>query len=89
MAFAETLSAYFADFGVSATVGGVAVTGIFDNAFGDVLGIVAGTSPSLQIVSSAAPSAAVGDTVVVGGTSYTIAELQPDGTGLMRLALKT
>jgi hypothetical protein len=88
-AIVENMADFLPDFGIAATVGGVAVTGIFDNAFGDPLGIVAGTSPSLLFLSSAAPSAAVGNTVVVGGISYTIAELQPDGTGLMRLALKT
>lgn len=89
MAFVEDTAPFLADFGVAATVGGVSLTGIFDNAYADPFGIVASASPVLLIVSSAAPSAAVGNTVVVGGITYTIAEIQPDGTGITRLMLKT
>jgi hypothetical protein len=88
-AITEDLTQFTADFGVSATVGGVAVTGIFDKAFLETLGIVGNSSPVLLILSSAAPSAAVGDTVVVGSVSYTIGDVEPDGTGMTTLRLKT
>lgn len=88
MAFAEDLTPYFADFGITATVGGVSVRGIFDNAYQDSFGIVASPQPSLLIASSSAPSAAVGDSVVANTATYTIAEIQPDGTGMTRLLLK-
>lgn len=75
-------------FAVSVTVDGVACSAIFDNANADTFGIVANTQPTLLLASDAAPLAAVGDAVSVAGTSYTIAEIQPDGTGMTRLLLK-
>jgi hypothetical protein len=87
-AIVEDLTQFFPDFGVSATVGGVALTGIFDNAFLETLGITAGSSPSLLIVSSAAPSATHGTSVVVGGASYTVTAVEPDGTGMALLRLQ-
>lgn len=89
MAFVEDPAPFLPDFGVAATVGGVSLTGIFDNNYADPFGMVASSSPALLIVSSAAPSVAVGNTVVVGGVSYSVAEIQPDGTGLARLMLKS
>lgn len=73
----------------TATVGAVSgVEGIFDNAYQDAFGIVASPQPSLLIASSSAASAAVGDSVVANSTTYTVAEIQPDGTGMTRLLLK-
>lgn len=73
---------------VLATVGGVDVAGLFRNAYQEVLGIVAGASPVLLLPTASVGSAAVGTSVSVGGTSYSIAEIQPDGMGLTRLVLK-
>lgn len=73
---------------VEATVSGVSVAGIFDNAYQDSFGIVASPQPSLLVASSSAASAAVGDSVVANSTTYTVAEIQPDGTGMTRLLLK-
>ncbi|MBU0752367.1 MAG: hypothetical protein KJ787_13925 [Gammaproteobacteria bacterium] len=87
-AFTEDLTQFTADFGVAATVGAVSLTGIFNNAYQDAFGLVAGSSPVLLVVSAAAPSAAVGDSVTVGSTSYTIARVEPDGTGITRLLLQ-
>lgn len=87
-AIVEDYTPFFSDFGVAATVGGVALNGIFDNAFLETLGITAGSSPVLLIVSSAAPSATHGTSVSVGGASYTVTAVEPDGTGLSLLRLQ-
>ena len=86
MTFVEDLTAMFADFGVTATVNGVSARGIFDKDFLDTLGIVANTRPVLLVASTV--SASVGQTVVVNSISYTIAEIQPNGTGLTLLVMK-
>ncbi len=88
MALDEDFAEFMADFGVSAKVGATVVTGIFDNAEADTFGIVANTRSVLTVATEDIPAAAVGTTVVVDGTTYTIAELQPDGTGITRLMLK-
>ncbi len=88
MALDEDFAEFMADFGVSAKVGATVVTGIFDNAEADTFGLVANTRSVLTVATEDIPAAAVGTTVVVDGTTYTIAELQPDGTGITRLMLK-
>jgi len=65
-----------------ATIGGVPDIGcLFDNGFAAGLGM-AGSDPSASLPSSLAASAAQGDAITVGGLSYTIAGIEPDGTGL-------
>lgn len=91
MAFAESLAPFFADFGVTATVGGVSVRGIFDN--GHTLATVAnagmsGTLPTLTLPTVAVTASVVGQTVVVGGTSYVCTAHEPDGTGVSVLMLE-
>jgi hypothetical protein len=88
MALDEDFAEFMADFGVSAKVGATVITGIFDNAEADTFGIVANTRSVLTVATEDIPAASVGTTVVVDGTTYTIAELQPDGTGITRLMLK-
>ncbi len=88
MALDEDFAEFMADFGVSTKVGATVVTGIFDNAEADTFGLVANTRSVLTVATEDIPAAAVGTTVVVNGTTYTIAELQPDGTGITRLMLK-
>lgn len=73
----------------AADIGGYSgVPGIFDAAYADALGI-AGAAPVLTIVSAHAPEAAYGDAVAVNGDSYTVARVEPDGTGMLRLILET
>jgi hypothetical protein len=79
---------FLSDFGVSATVGGVALRGIFDNGYADAFGIVSGSAPVLLISSSSAPSVVVGDAVVIGSSNYSVASIEPDGLGMTRLVLK-
>lgn len=93
MAMLEDLSVFFdtAEFADTATLGGVAVTGIFDNAF--ALGSVgafgmASTQPVLTLATASVPATPVGTTCVVDGTSYVVTAHEPDGTGLSRLMLE-
>lgn len=87
MSFTEDFAPLFADFGVAATVGGASVTGIFDDAYADALGI-AGSGPTLLLPSASAASASLGASCVVGAVSYTVSGIQPDGTGMTRLMLQ-
>lgn len=86
MALTENLTSFFADFGVAATVGGVSVTGIFDKAYIEALGYVNANNPVLLVLSSV--SASEGTAVTVNATSYTVASIEPDGTGLTLLQLE-
>ena len=93
MAFAEDLSVFFnpAEFADPATLGGVAVQGIFDKAyqFADVGGSgMAATQPVYTLATSAVPANPVGTTLVVGGVSYSVAAHEPDGTGVSLLLLE-
>ena len=87
MAFVEDPAAFMADFSVQAEVGHVSLLGIFDNAHANALDIVTGSRPTLLIVSAEAPDVAHGDPVTIGIDSYTVAQVQPDGTGMTRLVL--
>lgn len=87
MAFAEQRAAFFPDFGITAVVDGVSCSAIFDAPADDVLGLT-GTKPSLLVASADITSAAIGDAVTANSASYTIAELQPDGTGMTRVILE-
>jgi len=91
MAFTESLAAFLdtAGFAVNATLGAATVPVIFDAAFDDVLGIVAATQPVALGATSDLTAAAVGGTITINAVAYTIAEIQPDGTGLTRLMLKS
>lgn len=83
--FTEDLDTFFADFGVTATVGGAAVQVIFDNASQPtsvgVLGM-AGTQPAITLQTASLPADPVGLAVQVAGNAYTIAQHDPDGTGI-------
>jgi hypothetical protein len=88
MALTEDLTLYFADFGVDATLpSGAVVRGIFDNAFIDTFG-VAETDKALTAASADVSALVYGDTITIASTDYTVAELQPDGTGITKVRLK-
>ena len=89
--FAEDLTAFFADFGVPATLAGSAVVGVFDN--GHALGQVgmlgmATVQPTYTLQSAQVPADPIGLAVVVAGQGYTVAAHEPDGTGISRLVLE-
>jgi len=88
MAFVADHAVFLSDFGVAATVGGVALRGIFDNGYADAFGIVSGSAPVLLISTTAAPAVAHGSAVVIGSDSFTVREIQPDGLGMTRLLLQ-
>ena len=88
MAFVEDYAPFLTDFGIAATVGGVAITAIFDNGYADAFGIVSGSAPVLLCSSASVSAATVGAAVSVNATSYTVREIQPDGVGMTRLLLQ-
>jgi hypothetical protein len=88
MAFVEDLTGFLADFGIAATVGATAVTVIYDTDYGDPMGLIAGSRTVITCISSQVSAADVGTAVSIGATSYTVAEVQPDGTGITRLVLE-
>ena len=69
----DTLTPFYADFGVAATVGGVSVFGLFDKETPDAFNIMPDTRAALRVPATVAAS--VGDVVVVSGTNYTIAAI--------------
>ena len=92
--FAEDLTAFFdvaSGFAVAATLGGVAVTGIFDNGYlvQDFGGDIAATGPTFTLPSASVPGSVVGMALVVNATTYKVAEPVADGTGITTLRLRT
>lgn len=90
--FAEDLSV-FTDpdgLGEAALVDGVAVNGIYERAFELALdGMVADSAPRFTCAAADVPSVHAGSTVVVDGTSFTVAgPPQPDGAGMVALRLQ-
>lgn len=88
---ADEMAAFFdIDLGVSATYthGGVpaTITVIFDNAFVAVEGVES-LGPAATCKTSDVASAAHGDTLVIGGVTYNITGVHPDGTGITILML--
>lgn len=89
----EDLSVFFdaTEFADAVTLGGVAVSAIFDNGYslGSVgLQGMASTQPSLTLPTASVPANPVGLPVEVGGLSYLVAGHEPDGTGISRLLLE-
>lgn len=93
MAMLEDLSVFFStsEFASTATLGGVAVTGIFDNGYDEqslAMGI-AGTSPVFTLPSASVPTPVVGLPLVINSVTYKVVESMPDGTGITRLQLRS
>jgi len=87
---ADDLDAFLdpdAGFGVDATVDGISVEGIFDAEYVESLEVEE-TAPAFTCKTSDVTSAAHGDAVVVNATNYTIAGVEPDGTGMTKLILR-
>jgi hypothetical protein len=94
MAMTEDLSVFFSatEFADAATLGGVAVTGIFDSAYASAsVGAfgMAGSAPALTLPTASVPADPVGLAAVVNGVSYLVAAHEPDGTGISRLLLES
>ena len=89
--FVENTAAFFTDFGQTVTLGGAAVSGIFDNgyALGSVGAIgMASSQPTLTLATAHVPANPVGTAVVVGAANYVVCAHEPDGTGVSRLMLE-
>lgn len=96
MAFAEQFGAFFdraQGFAVAAVYNGaITIDVIFDRAyFEDRPGSagVASSQPMALAIEADVPNAAAGDTLVINATTYTVTEVQKDGTGLTQLLLRT
>jgi hypothetical protein len=89
MAFSEDVSLFFADFGETATwKGSTSITVIFDNAYQLAYGLVEGTNPVILAKAADVPGVAQGDAISLRSVNYTIADIEPDGTGMTVLRLK-
>lgn len=73
-----------------ATLNGVEVAGIFDNAYhaGDIGIGMASTQPAFTTLAANVVGEAVGQLLVINGTSYYVAAHEPDGTGMSLLLLE-
>lgn len=97
MAMQENFGAFFstAEFADTATLDGVACTGIFDNGY-DEAGVgqsgMSSGQPIFTVPSSVVPASPVGKVLVIstglGLGTYHIVESRPDGTGLTLLMLE-
>ena len=76
MAFAEHVSAFFADFAVTATAGSVSAGVILDRETPDAF-TGSRTARWTMTMPAGALALTVGATVVVGGTSYTVLDIDP------------
>lgn len=91
--FAEDLSAFFdttSGFAQNATLsGGAVVPVIFDRAYQGALGgLVESTGPQCMAKSADVSTVVQGSTLVISGTTYRAATVQPDGTGVTTLELE-
>jgi hypothetical protein len=91
MAFTEDFTVFFADFGVPATPNaGANITVIFDRAHIQAMGgEISGTGPiALAVSADVSTFVAHTTTLTIAGNTYTLRDLQPDGTGLTLLVLE-
>ena len=91
--FVEDLNVFFntSEFAQPAIIGGAVVNVIFDkNYVGALSGLVESTGPQMLIATTDATAAALaqGSTVVIGGASYTVTGMEPDGTGATLVQLR-
>ena len=70
---------------VSATHKGAAVDGIFDTAYGEAFGLVAGSDPVFRCLASV--GVARGDSLIINSVTYTVTGVESDGTGLVMCRL--
>ena len=74
----------------AATLNGVEVAGMFDNSYhaGDIGIGIASTQPAFTTLTAHVVGEAVGQLLVIHGTSYYVAAHEPDGTGMSLLLLE-
>jgi hypothetical protein len=95
MAFTEDPSEFLDNdygFSVEAVYEGVTINGIFDHEYyEDTVGMGAGMQarrPVFLCLESDVSEAAHGDVLEIGDTTYHVAGIEPDGTGMVRLMLE-
>ena len=92
MAFVESLAPFFSEFGVDATLDGVAVRVIYDSPYLRADAMTTDMSadvPKATIASTSVPALVYGKALVIPGIgNFTVAEAQPDGTGITALLLE-
>lgn len=73
-----------------ATLNGLEVAGIFDNAYhaGDIGIGMASTQPAFTTLTANVVGEAVGQLLTIHGTGYYVAAHEPDGTGMSLLLLE-
>lgn len=74
----------------TALLNGVEVAGMFDNSYhaGDIGIGMASTQPAFTTLTTNVTGEAVGQLLVINGTSYYVAAHEPDGTGMSLLLLE-
>jgi hypothetical protein len=85
--FTEDLAPFLADFGQVATLDGVEVRVIFDRAYVDMMGI-ASTAPRAGLPTADASAATQASVLEIGGATYRVVSVEPDGTGWTTLILE-
>lgn len=89
--YTEDLDTFFetSDFAETALFGSTPIVGIFDNAYGDAMG-VAGSSPIFTCKSSDANGLNPGtSTLTIRSSSYLVIGVEADGTGLSVVRLES
>lgn len=86
----EDLSVFFAtaDFAVAATLDGVGVQGLFDNAYLQAFDGIATSGTTFTLPTAHAAGANSASVLVVAGTTYRVRSVQPDGSGVSVLLLE-
>ncbi len=90
MAMVEDFTPFFntAEHAVDALwKGTTTVQVILDNAYTETFG-VNGSNPFVAVPTADMPSVARGEAMVIDSVSYTIKNIEPDGTGITRLELQ-
>jgi hypothetical protein len=89
MTMAENMAEFFTgdEFATSALYNGsVVVNVIFDVAYADQFGMV-GANPIITANAADFASASQGQTLAINSVNYKIHNIEPDGTGIVRLEL--
>lgn len=82
--FAENLAPFFNTdtLGSVATYkGATQISGVLETAYQEAGGYVESTAPVFICAAASVPGVAHGDALVIGGTNYQVAGVQPDSTG--------
>lgn len=88
--FAEDLAPFFStdEFATQATIGGDPVRVIFEQPFAEPFGAALETTqPQCWAPSASVATVRQGAVVVIGGNTYKVERIEPDGTGISRIVM--